>query len=149
MKKTILVFCCIISGFIFSQEIAPPPVALPNSNQTKLIDELISISHYKEALINYSRTYLWGEQYKDGKRRYENKHIDEVLKNFEFEKFKKNSIYNSFSFVSEKKLKKLIEFYKDNEGQINTANDMILITASISHNLQYQLNSEIEKVLKN
>lgn len=148
MKKTILVFCCIISCLAFSQETSPPPMAMPNDRQEKLIDELISVSHYKEALVNYSRVYFWGEQYNGGKRRYENKHIDQVLKNFDFEKFKKSSIYNSFSKIPEKKLKNLIEFYKNNGSEIDTQNDIILISASISHNLQYQLDSEMDKLLK-
>ena len=63
-------------------------------------------------------------------------------------KFKKNSIYISFSFISEQRLKNLIEFYKKNGGLIDDKNNLILITASISHNLQYQLNSEMEKLLK-
>jgi len=150
MKKVLLIFYCFTSILIFSQDtLPPPPMAIPNSQQEKLIDELISVSHYKEALINYSRVYFWGEQYKGGKRRYENTHIDQVLKNFDFERFKKGTIYNSFSFISEKKLKNLIEFYKDNEGKINAENDMILITASVSHNLQSQLNSEMNEILKN
>ena len=33
-------------------------------------------------------------------------------------------------------------------GLIDDKNNLILITASISHNLQYQLNSEMEKLLK-
>ncbi len=62
--------------------------------------------------MNYSRVYFWGEQYKNGRRNYGNEEIDEVLNKFDFEKFKKNSIYNSYSFISEQKLKNLIEFFK-------------------------------------
>ena len=150
MKKlSLLLFIFFIFFFFFSfaQE-SPPPVAMPKENQEKLIDELINVSDYKEALMNYSRVYFWGEQYKNGKRNYGNEEIDEVLKKFDFEKFKKNSIYNSFSFISEQRLKNLIEFYKKNGGLIDDKNNLILITASISHNLQYQLNSEMEKLLK-
>ncbi len=150
MKKLSLllfIFFIFFSFFSFAQE-SPPPVAMPKENQEKLIDELINVSDYKEALMNYSRVYFWGEQYKNGKRNYGNEEIDEVLKKFDFEKFKKNSIYNSFSFISEQRLKNLIEFYKKNGGLIDDKNNLILITASISHNLQYQLNSEMEKLLK-
>ncbi|SEG14851.1 hypothetical protein SAMN05421847_1542 [Halpernia humi] len=147
MKKLSLFLFIFFSLFSFAQE-SPPPVAMPKENQEKLIDELINVSNYKEALMNYARVYFWGEQYKNGKRNYGNKEIDEVLKKFDFEKFKKNSIYNSLSFVSEQKLKNLIEFYKKNGGLIDDKNNLILITASISHNLQYQLNSEMEKLLK-
>ena len=150
MKKLSLllfIFFIFFSFFSFAQE-SPPPVAMPKENQEKLIDELINVSDYKEALMNYSRVYFWGEQYKNGKRTYGNEVIDEVLKKFDFEKFKKNSIYNSFSFISEQRLKNLIEFYKKNGGLIDDKNNLILITASISHNLQYQLNSEMEKLLK-
>ena len=150
MKKLSLllfIFFIFFSFFSFAQE-SPPPVAMPKENQEKLIDELINVSDYKEALMNYSRVYFWGEQYKNGERNYGNEEIDEVLKKFDFEKFKKNSIYNSFSFISEQRLKNLIEFYKKNGGLIDDKNNLILITASISHNLQYQLNSEMEKLLK-
>ena len=85
---------------------------MPKENQEKLIDELINVSNNKEALMNYSRVYFWGEQYKNGKRNYGNEKIDEVLKKNDFEKFKKNSIYNSFSFISEQRLKNLIAFYQ-------------------------------------
>ena len=147
MKKVTLLLIIFFSIFSFAQEL-PPPVAMPKGNQEKLIDELIKVSNYKEALINYSRVYFWGEQYKNGKRNYGNEEIDEVLKNFDFEKFKESSIYSSFSFISEQKLKNLIDFYKNNEGLIDNKNNIILINASISHNLQYQLNSEMEKLLK-
>ena len=150
MKKLSLllfIFFIFFSFFSFAQE-SPPPVAMPKEKKEKLIDELINVSDYKEALMNYSRVYFWGEQYKNGKRNYGNEEIDEVLKKFDFEKFKKNSIYNSFSFISEQRLKNLIEFYKKNGGLIDDKNNLILITASISHNLQYQLNSEMEKLLK-
>ena len=147
MKKVTLLLIIFFSIFSFAQEL-PPPVAMPKGNQEKLIDELIKVSNYKEALINYSRVYFWGEQYKNGKRNYSNEEIDEVLKNFNFEKFKKGSIYNSFSFISEKKLMSLIEFYKNNDGRIDNKNNILFINASISHNLQYQLNSEMEKLLK-
>lgn len=147
MKKFFLLLFFAISLFSFAQE-SPPPIAKPKENQEKLINELIKVSNYKEALINYSRVYFWGEQYKNGKRNYGNEEIDEVLKNFDFEKFKESSIYSSFSFISEQKLKNLIDFYKNNEGLIDNKNNIILINASISHNLQYQLNSEMEKLLK-
>ena len=147
MKKLSFLLFIFFSIFSFAQK-SPPAVAMPKENQEKLIDELIIVSNYKEALINYSRVYFWGEQYKNGKKNYGNEEIDEVLKNFDFEKFKKGSIYNSFSFISEQKLKNLIDFYKNNEGLIDNKNNVILITASISHNLQYQLNSEMEKLLK-
>src|SRR5690606_23950166 len=147
MKKSSFLFFIFFSILAFAQD-SPPPVAIPKANQKKLIDELINVSNYKEAIINYSRVYFWGEQYKNGKRNYGNEQIDEVLKKFDFENFKKNSIYNSYSFIAEQKLKNLIEFYKKNGGLIDNKNNFILITASISHNLQYQLNSEMEKLLK-
>lgn len=146
MKNLLLIIGILFSGLAFSQP--PPTSAMPKANQEKLIDELIIVSNYEEALINYSRVYLFATQYKDGKRRYENKEMDEVLKNFDFEQFKKNSIYNSFSFIPEEKLKNLILFYKENKGKIDTKNNVIMITASISHNLQFQLNSEMDKLLK-
>ena len=147
MKKFPLFLLIFFSIFSFAQK-SPPAVAMPKENQEKLIDELIIVSNYKEALINYSRVYFWGEQYKNGKKNYGNEEIDEVLKNFDFEKFKKSSIYNSFSFITEKKLKNLIEFYKNNEGKINNKNSILIMDSSIAHNLQYQLDSEMEKLLK-
>ncbi len=147
MKNSSLLFFLFFSFLSFAQE-SPPPSAMPKGSQEKLIDELINVSNYKEALMNYSRVYFWGEQYKNGKRNYGNELIDEVLDKFDFENFKKNTIYNSYSFVSEQKLKNLITFYKKNGGLIDDKNNFILITASISHNLQYQLNSEMEKLLK-
>lgn len=147
MKKITLLLFIFFSILSFAQE-SPPPVAMPKENQEKLIDELINVSNYKEALMNYSRVYFGGEQYKNGKRNYGNEEIDEILKKFDFEKFKKNSIYNRFSFISEQRLKNLIKFYQKNGGLIDDKNNLILITASISHHLQYQLNSEMEKLLK-
>lgn len=147
MKKSSFLFLCFFSILSFAQA-SPPSSAVPKENQEKLIDELINVSNYKEALMNYSRVYFWGEQYKNGRRNYGNEEIDEVLNKFDFEKFKKNSIYNSYSFISEQKLKNLIEFFKKNGGLVDDKNNLILISASISHNLQYQLNSEMEKLLK-
>ena len=63
MKKLSLllfIFFIFFSFFSFAQE-SPPPVAMPKENQEKLIDELINVSDYKEALMNYSRVYFWGE----------------------------------------------------------------------------------------
>ncbi|MDQ0591895.1 hypothetical protein QFZ37_000264 [Chryseobacterium ginsenosidimutans] len=147
MRFFLILFAFTISSIAFSQ--SPPAPSMPKANQEILIDELISVSNYKDALMNYSKVYLWGEQYKGGKRRYENEDINTVLGNFDFEAFKKSSIYNSFSFISERKLKNLIEFYKDNDGKIDTKNNTLFISASITHNLQYQLNAEIEKLKKN
>ncbi len=146
MKKIVLLLLLFFFVKLSAQQ-SPSAPAMPKANQEKLIDEFIIVSNYKEAVKNYSRVYLWSQQYKNGKRNYGNEEIDEILNNFDFERFKKTSLYNSFSLISKNKLKSLIEFYKINEGKIDDKNNILMISASISSNLQNELNKEMEKLL--
>ena len=146
--KLFLSFSAFFFSLSFFSQLPPPVTAHPSISQEKLIDELLLKSNYEEALLNYSKIYFFGKQYKDGKRNYENKEIDAVLKNFDFQGFKKKSIYNSFSFISEMKLKALIEFYSENDGKVDAKNNILLLSASITNNLENQLNVAMEKILK-
>ncbi|MBW8361632.1 MAG: hypothetical protein K0M56_05530 [Kaistella sp.] len=146
MKKIVLLLPLLFFISNFAQ-LSPPLPSIPKANHEKLIDEFIRVSNYKETVINYSRVYFWSQQYNNGKRNYGNEEIDEILNKFDFETFKKTSLYNSFSLISESKLKSLIEFYKTNGGKIDDKNNIIIISASISSNLQNELNKEMEALL--
>ncbi|WP_435524669.1 hypothetical protein [Chryseobacterium indoltheticum] len=69
---------------------------------------------------------------------------EQILNNFDFNSFKKHSIYNAFSFVSEENLKHLIELYKNLNGQINKSGDLFINSNVIITNFTAYLDQEIK-----
>ena len=150
MKKLILIFGIIFYGFAFSQP--PPAVAMPIGNQEKLIDEFLLVSNYKKSIEEYSFTFLYSKMSKkiNGKSVsvLDKNDLDNIVKNFDYERFKKNSIYNSFSQISENNLKSMISFYKSIDGNLTKRNDTFFINQVINNNLTSQLNQMAEEVIK-
>lgn len=150
MKKLLLVLGILFCGFAFSQ--SPPPVALPNGNQEKLIDEFLVVSNYKKSIDEYSFTFLFSKMNKkiNGKSVsvLDKKDLENIVHSFDYERFKKNSIYNSFSQISETTLKAMISFYKSINGNLTNRNDVFFINQVINNNLTSQLNQMAEEVIK-
>ena len=57
MKRGILLLFIILSVCGSAQQLPPPP-AMSNLEQKRLIDEFIEVSNYKEALTNYAKLNL-------------------------------------------------------------------------------------------
>lgn len=150
MKKLLVVFGILFCGLVFSQN--PPPVAMPIGNQEKLIDELLIVSNYKQSIEEYSFTFLYSKMRKtiNGKSVsvLDKNDLDNIVKNFDYERFKKNSIYNSFSQISENNLESMIRFYKSLNGNLTKQNSIFFINQVINHNLTSQLNQMAEDVIK-
>ena len=150
MKKLLLIFGILFYGFAFSQ--SPPPVAMPNGNQEKLIDELLIVSNYKKSIEEYSFTFLYSKMRKtiNGKSVsvLDKNDLDNIVKNFDYERFKKYSVYNAFSQISETNLKAMIGFYKSIDGNLTKRNEVFFINQVINHNLTSQLNQMVEEVIK-
>ncbi|ROI02170.1 hypothetical protein EGI16_14935 [Chryseobacterium sp. G0240] len=150
MRYIFSLFLIIFSSFSGAQELPPPP-AMANSSQQKLIDEFIEVSHYKEALINYAKDYLKLKMFDYSvdppKKLLTKEQAISVINSFNFDDFK-ISLYSSFSFISEKNLKELIEFHKGIGGALSRNNSVFLITPTIDLNIKNQLDYAIENIQK-
>jgi len=71
------------------------------------------------------------------------------LKKFDFDSFKKSSIYNAFAFVSEDNLKKLIDFFSSVDGKVDPFGELFISSNIVTGNFTGYLNKEIEKIQNN
>lgn len=150
MKFSFAFFALLISFIAFSQN--PPPMSLPKGNQTALIEEFIKVSNYEQSLKNFGMNYMYSKmfKYENGKntRVLTKEQAEQILNNFDFNSFKKHSIYNAFSFVSEENLKHLIELYKNLNGKINKSGDLFINSNVIITNFTGYLDQEIKTTNK-
>lgn len=150
MKSIFLLLFVVFSSLANAQTLPPPP-AMANSSQQKLIDEFIEVSHYKEALINYAADYLELKRFDYSadppKELLTKEQIQSIINNFNFDNFK-ISIHSSFSFISEKNLKELIQFHKSIGGVLSKRNTTFLITPDIDLNIKNQMDYAIENIQK-
>lgn len=149
MKYIVSLFFVVFSSLAVAQEFPPPPPAMSNLSQQKLIDEFIEASHYKEALINYAKEYLELKMFDYNldppKELLTNKQANSIINNFNFDDFK-ISLYSSFSFISEKNLKELIKFHKSIGGKLSRGNSALLMTPTIDLNIKNQMDYAIENI---
>lgn len=149
MKYIVSLFFVAFYSFAVAQELPPPPPAMSNLSQQKLIDEFIEASHYKEALINYAKEYLELKMFDYNvdppKERLTKKQANSIINSFNFDDFK-ISLYSSFSFISEKNLKELIRFHKSIGGELSRGNSALLMTPTIDLNIKNQMNYAIENI---
>ncbi|CAM2918718.1 hypothetical protein DRF59_02985 [Chryseobacterium flavum] len=150
MKSIFLLLFVVFSSLANAQTLPPPP-AMANLSQQKLIDEFIEVSHYKEALINYATDYLELKRFDYSadppKELLTKEQIQSIINNFNFDNFK-ISIHSSFSFISEKNLKELIQFHKSIGGVLSKRNTTFLITPDIDLNIKNQMDYAIENIQK-
>lgn len=150
MKHIFLLLFGIFSALAGAQELPPPP-AMANSSQQKLIDEFIEVSHYKEALINYAKEYIelrmFDYDVTPPKELLTKEQARSIISNFDFNKLR-ISLYSSFSFIPEENLKKLIAFHKSIGGTLSKNNSVLLMTDTINFNIRNQIDYAIEN-LKN
>jgi len=130
----------------------PPPPAMSNLEQKRLIDEFIDVSNYKEALTNYAKFYLELKMFdydvSPPKELITKEQVRSIINNLNFEDFK-ISLYSSLSFISQENLKELIQFHKKIGGQLSKNNSVFLITPTIDLNLKNQLDYMIENIKNN
>ncbi|WP_312286600.1 hypothetical protein [Chryseobacterium gleum] len=140
-----------VMSSLFNAQALPPPPAMANSSQQKLIDEFIEVSHYKESLINYAKDYLELKMFDYNvdppKELITKEQARSIINGFNFDEFK-ISLYSSFSFIPEKKLKELIQFYKGIGGKLSKDNSVFLITPTIDLNIKNQMDYAIENIQK-
>ncbi|MBO9692913.1 hypothetical protein [Chryseobacterium sp.] len=150
MKSVFILFFAVFSS-LGNAQATPPPPAMSNSSQQKLIDEFIEVSHYKEALINYAKDYLELKMFdysvSPSKELLSREQVKSIIKHFNFDEFK-ISLYSSFSFISEKNLKDLIQFHKGIGGTLSKDNSAFLITPTIDLNIKNQMDYAIENIQK-
>ena len=150
MRK-LTIFFLFVSLLNFAQ--SPPLPAVPKGNQITLIGEFIKVSNYEESLKKFGTNYLYSKmfKYQNGKnvRVLTKEQAELIIRNFDFNLFKENSIYNAFSFVSEENLKSLIEFYKSLNGKIDQSGGLFINNNVIITNFTGYLNKEVEKTQKN
>ncbi|MCL1665380.1 hypothetical protein M2T78_14015 [Elizabethkingia ursingii] len=151
MKRGILLLFIILSVYGSAQQLPPPP-AMSNLEQKRLINEFIEVSNYKEALTNYAKFYL-GLKMLDydvspPKELITKEQAQSIINNLNFEDFK-ISLYSSLSFISQENLKELIQFHKKIRGQLSKNNSVFLITPTIDLNLKNQLDYMIENIKNN
>ncbi|MGA9213651.1 hypothetical protein [Kaistella sp.] len=150
MKKTFFIFFAFISIFLLAQT-PPPSVAIPKGNQEKLIDEFLEVSNYKKSLQEYSFTFLYSKMNKKINGKYvkvlDKNDLNLIVENFDYEKFKKQTLYNSFSIISEDKLKEMILFYKKIGGNLTERNELFFISTAINNNLTSLINQAAEEII--
>lgn len=148
MKHIFLLLFIAISSLAGAQSIPPPP-AMSNSHQRKLIDEFIEVSHYKDILINYAKEYLELKMFDYSvdppKELLTKEQANSIIKKFDFDDFK-ISLYSSFSFISENNLKELIRFHKSINGNLSKNNSVLLMTPDIDFNIKNQMDYAIENI---
>lgn len=144
MKNFVLFCCIIVSALCFSQA---TPKNLVNTSKKTIIDEYIIVSNYENALKQYIVNYLESKRtdynVDPPKEILSQAKIDQFVKEFDFNNYK-FSIYNSFSFISEENLKKLVTFYKSLNGELSNYSTLFLIDSLIDLNLKNKINYEIE-----
>ncbi|WP_407483439.1 hypothetical protein [Elizabethkingia meningoseptica] len=150
MKRGLLLLFIILSVCGSAQQLPPPP-AMSNLEQKRLIDEFIEVSNYKEALTNYAKFYLGLKMFdydvSPPKELITKEQARSIINNLNFEDFK-ISLYSSLSFISQENLKELIQFHKKIGGQLSKNNSVFLITPTIDLNLKNQLDYMIENIKK-
>lgn len=150
MKYIFLLLFVAFSSWAEAQ-MTPPPPAMANSSQQRLIDEFIEVSHYKEALINYAAEYLELKMFDYSatppKELLTKKQAQTIISNFDFDGFK-ISLYSSFSSIPEENLKKLIAFYKSIGGKLSKNNSVLLMTDAINFNIRNNVDYAIENIKK-
>lgn len=148
--KLVFLLLFVISS-LFNAQALPPPPAMANSSQQKLIDEFIEVSYYKEALINYAKDYLELKMFDYSvdppKELITKEQARSIINRFNFDEFK-ISLYSSFSFIPEKNLKELIQFHKGIGGKLSKDNSVFLITPTIDLNIKNQMDYAIENIQK-
>lgn len=148
MRYIVSLLFVVFSSLAHAQTFPPPP-AMANSSQRKLIDEFIEASHYKEALVNYAKGYLELKMFNYSvdppKELLTKEQAHSIIKNFDFDDFK-ISLYSAFSFISEKDLKELIKFYKGIGGQLTQNNSVLLMDPNIDLNIKNQMDYAIENI---
>ncbi|MDE5430545.1 hypothetical protein [Elizabethkingia meningoseptica] len=150
MKRGLLLLFIILSVCVGAQQLPPPP-AMSNLEQKRLIDEFIDVSNYKEALTNYAKFYLELKMFdydvSPPKELITKEQAQSIINNLNFEDFK-ISLYSSLSFISQENLKELIQFHKKIGGQLSKNNSVFLITPTIDLNLKNQLDYMVENIKK-
>ncbi len=144
MKKFYFVFLLCMSTTLFSQ--GPPSMAKPKGNQIALIDEFVKVSNYEQNLKKFGMHLIFDRMhvYENGKYNISQKERRDIINSIDFERFKKGSIYNAFSFVSENDLKKLINLYKNTDD----LNDLFLNNSVIIKNYSSMINRKVDKLLE-
>ena len=151
MKGYAYLLSLFISVITYAQ--APPPAALPNDKQVVLIEKFVEVSHYEKSLKQFGMNYMHSKmfRYANGEhcRVLSKAQAEEILKKFDFDSFKKSSIYNAFAFVSEDNLKKLIDFFSSVDGKVDPFGELFISSNIVTGNFTGYLNKEIEKIQNN
>lgn len=146
----LIVFFILGLGKAYTQSFPLPP-ATSNPEKQLLIDEFVEVSHYKETLRNYAKSYIELKMFdyttSPPKELITKSQAQEILKNFESSDIK-FSLYSSFSFISEENLRELIKFYKNIGGKLSKNNSVFLINPDLDFNIKNQLDYIIENINK-
>jgi len=148
MRYIVSLLFVVFSSLVYAQSFPPPP-AMANSSQQKLINEFIEVSHYREALVNYAKEYLELKMFDYSvdppKELLTKEQARSIIKNFNFDDFK-ISLYSAFSFIPEKELKELINFYKGIGGRLSRNNSILLMDSNIDLNIKNHMDYAIENI---
>lgn len=149
--KRIALFLFVLFSIWGSAQQLPPPPAASNLSQKRLIDEYIEVSHYKESIINYAKNYLELKMFDYNadppQELLTKEQARSIIDNFNFDHVK-SSLYSSFSFIPEEKLKELIKFHKAIGGRLSKDDSAFLITPTLDLNIKNQLDYAIENIKK-
>lgn len=121
-------------------QVAPPPMAMPSKSNTKLVDQIISITNHEKYFMDYCTkkvlTYAKENNWSKEKTK-------EILGSIRFEYYS-STIYNSYAFYSKKQLIKLLDALTALSKVSNYNQPFILTNQMMQSNLDLYVEGVIE-----
>lgn len=143
MKQTFLFFVLCSFSLFEAQELASPPPTVSNTiKNNHIIDEIIKVTEFEKYFIQYCETKIKMEATKAA---WDEKKTNRIIQSVNF-KFYKPSIYNAFSFDSEKNLTDILELFKKvNQNRDYSMSKIFPFDALLQYNLEGYLQMVIDE----
>jgi hypothetical protein len=141
MKQIFFILAFCVSSFAIAQELAPPPVAVPNADNKILIDELIKVTEFENYFYNYCKNKV--EQVAK-ENNWDEKKKQEIIESIKFKYFD-HSIYNAFASENKETLNNAIALFKNIN---NKKSDSFLKFVPINPMMQYNLEGFTSSLIK-
>lgn len=129
-------FFLLIAFFKVNAQAGPPPMAKPDINNQLIIDEIIGVTNHESYFINYctKKVTEYAEENNWSKEK-----TSEILGSINFKNYNQ-TIYNSYSFFTEKQLTDLLNVLKSLESK----DSFILTNQMMQNNLDLYVRNLIK-----
>ncbi|MDY0931653.1 hypothetical protein [Chryseobacterium sp. CFBP8996] len=134
MKQIFLFFVlCTFSLFKAQDLTSPPPTVSNTIKNNRIIDEIIKVTEFENYFVQYCERKIKMEA---TKAVWDEKKTKRIIQSVNF-KFYKPSIYNAFSFDSEKNLTDILELFKKvNQNRDHSMSKLFPFDALLQYNLE-------------